>query len=363
MKSFQEIVYIHLGKRIPFPIEESVINTRKHFKNTKITILTDYPNKFNINGTNIVDTKENPLGQNHRDFINISRQNRKFRDGFWMKASQRLFVLEDYLTKNQLDDVLHVENDCLISFKEKDLKIFENFSEEILIPRESFKRAVLPIMVIKTRKSYIKCLIEFNSILKTNPEMDEMEIFAKVQETISEVTNLPVIPSKNYLANSDEKDFELLSNNYLNFSGLFDPSIYGQYIFGQDPTNNRYFRKAGYRNPNTEISTEVFKWSLENDGEFLSILVSSDGVNFDKLYNLHVHGKYLTPLVSENYKHYVKIIDNANKKEFISEFAKELFLHNLIRDPKMAIELIFQWISILKRKFATYFFPRFKPQL
>jgi hypothetical protein len=182
-----------------------------------------------------------------------------------------------------------------------------------------------------------------------------------VQETFSEVTNLPVIPSKKYLSNSDDKDFELLSSNYIKLKGLFDPSIYGQYIFGQDPTNNMYFRRAGYRNPNTDISTEVLKWSLDNDGEYLTVSVSSDGANFDRLYNLHVHGKYLIPLISENYIHYAKIIENANNKEFTSEFAKDLFVHNFIRDPRMVIELIFQWISFLKRGLTTYFFPRFKP--
>jgi hypothetical protein len=344
-------------------MKESVSNTKKHFKNTKVTILTDNPNRFNIKEVQIVDVKGNTLGENHRNFTNITRQNIKFRDGFWMKASQRLFVLEDYLTANQLDNILHLENDCLISFSEKENNIFGVIPEEILIPRESLKRAVLPLMIIKSRKTYVECMSEFNRILLKSPEIDEMEIFAKILDSNKYISNLPAISSKEYLVNSDDKEYESLSNNVQITQGLFDPSIYGQFLFGQDPTNNRYLRRAGYRNTNTNIATEKIRWQLHDDGEYLKISVSSNGVNYIKLNNLHAHGKYLVPLVSENYKSYLQLIKELNDNQFETKFAKELFMHNLISDPKIIFEFTYQWISFLKRMLTTNFLPRIKSKL
>lgn len=341
-------------------MKESVINTKKHFKNTKVTILTDNPNRIDIKEVQIVDVKENVLGENHKNFTNITRQNLKFRDGFWMKASQRLFVLEDYLSVNQLDYIMHLENDCLISFTEKETNIFGVIPEKILIPRESLKRAVLPLMIIKSRETYVECMSEFNRILQNSPEIDEMEIFAKILDSTKYISNLPAIFSRDYLVKSVDKELELLSNNFQTTQGLFDPSVYGQYLFGQDPTNNRYLRRAGYRNPNTNIATEKIRWSLHDDGEYLKISVSSDGVNYFKLNNLHAHGKYLVPLVSENYKFYLKLIKKLNDNQFETKFAKELFMHNLICDPKIIFEFTYQWISFLKRMITTNFLPRTK---
>jgi hypothetical protein len=358
LKNIQEIIYVHLGKRVPFSIVNSITNTKQHFKNTKITVLTDNPKKFKMVGVQIVDTKNINLGNNHKDFKKFTKQDSKFRDGFWMKASQRLFVLEDYMNTCQLDYIIHLENDCLISFTEKDINMFGVLPDDILIPRESIKRAVLPIMIIKSRKTYIECLSEFNRVLLKHPEIDEMEIFAKLADSYKSITNLPVISSSNYLVGSVQKEVELLSNNFESVQGLFDPSIYGQYLFGQDPTNNRYIRRGGFRNLNTNISTELLKWSLKDDGEYLTVSASEDGVHYTKLNNLHVHGKYLVPLVSNNYNYYVKLINNVNNKIFTSKFAKELLMHNLIRDPKIVIELIYQWISFLKSKISFNFSPR-----
>jgi hypothetical protein len=115
LHNIANIINIHALPEIK-PIKITIITNRKYF-----SILDDYFKNYKtelINYSDISDKIQlNMIDCDELDdmnYNNTSRMDKKFRNGFWHLCKLRLVYLYAYMKKNNLNNIIHIENDVLI---------------------------------------------------------------------------------------------------------------------------------------------------------------------------------------------------------------------------------------------------------
>jgi hypothetical protein len=287
------LILIHLGNSFPFFIFDCIHQFRIFNNDSNLYLLVEEENynllqdsyisyilSYNIKVVNI--NKLNKT-QKHLDFNKESNLNKDFRNGFWHFAAERFFVLEDFVTDYNIENIFHIEYDNLIYCNIKNiLGIIKKYYKDSAGIFDNDTQCIASFIYFKNLNSLDKLT---NYIyLNVKNHQNEMNILGSYRKENSEIIeHLPILTEK-YLFN--EIDL-IYSNNHKYFKYIFDGRALGQYVGGIDPKND---------NSNTEgfINTDVifnvsklnFMWKkLDN----LLIPYACDV----PIVNLHIHCKNL----------------------------------------------------------------------
>jgi hypothetical protein len=248
------------------------INNLKLFGNNDIVVITNkiFFNKFENLNLTLVDCE---LLDDY-NYNNKSLLDRNFRNGFWHLCSLRLFYLYSYIKKNNLIDIIHLENDVLCYENLDNLK--DKFIEnKVYVPFDCDTRVVPSII-------YIPNYIAFEPIIKTyNFNLNDMENLSKFDEDI-------ILPLPIFINFNNHKITKL----YNNFNCIFDAAAIGQYLGGVDP-NNISGDTTGFINETCLIkyNNYKFEWIKNKDNLLQPYLVVNN--NYIQIINLHIHSKNL----------------------------------------------------------------------
>ena len=70
-----------------------------------------------------------------------------FRDSFWLRVSNRFFIIDNYAKKNNIENFIYIENDVLLYNNfEKNIEILKKTNCEICVSVDSERRAVPCLM-------------------------------------------------------------------------------------------------------------------------------------------------------------------------------------------------------------------------
>lgn len=180
-----------------------------------------------------------PQSQQSIAYRKNSSLDRDFRGGFWFSASDRFFVLADFMEMMKLYYCLHIENDVVLYLDPTTLiEQFKSFAD-FAVPLDRI-RAIPGIVWFKTPE-VARQLTEFISGSANQNDMATLGEFC-----ISGLVNakpLPTIPA-NY-AKSHKLDPLRYCQGIEGFGGIFDGAAIGQYLGGihwmNDPTDTRFF--------------------------------------------------------------------------------------------------------------------------
>lgn len=194
-------------------------------------------------------------------------------DLFWHRTAERIFYLQEYLSKNNLDEVFHFENDVLIYH---DLNLVNTSDDKITVTDMSPTHTTFAFCYISKYKILSRLCEFFNDALS----FGEQKLMTLGYDHISEMSLLNIA-----LRNKMVESFPTLINNSGEF--IYDPGSYGQYFGG---TNNGHDK--GFTDPTHYIGRAI---SL---GQIKPVLrCGLPETEKNKIFNLHIHSKNLQDFI------------------------------------------------------------------
>lgn len=223
----------------------------------------------------------------------IIRADESFRGGFWHKALERFFVLDQYLATHKRP-ILHAELDQLLFRADKLVEELSAIEGEkgIFIPFHKPDVAIGSLVYINDRSQLGQML---NWAETKGPFPNEMRLiadWARVPE--SRIYTLPTLA--NHLGQNSQGEFK--SENQITpetIKGVVDAAQLGQWVGGVDPRNVPWPQHPTTLHcdkddpdliPRTEL--EMLSFKLDRDSQ---LRVRRKNYPDMRLYNLHLHSK------------------------------------------------------------------------
>jgi hypothetical protein len=288
------IILVHLGNDFFDYILDCIVQIKK-FNDCDVYFCANQLHEKQIEGisVNFIPLESLEITKKHEIFNSTTSLDRNFRGGFWKFATERFFIIEEVMSKFNLTNVFHLENDNLIYFNIADkIDLFiDNYEIGAILDND--QRCIPGFLYLKDINSISK-LTEF--ILERNGRND-MELIADFKRESNMVKNLPVIPK--------EYDDRMTSNiggttnnpedyyhNIDLFNSIFDGAAIGQYVGGVDP-RNQGGDTTGFINESSlfDVSKFVFEFDFDNENRKIPFLIYKNQKY--KINNLHIHSKNL----------------------------------------------------------------------
>jgi hypothetical protein len=316
----QRVIFVFIGDKLPKYANASLALSEK-FSGLEITLLGNSILKKQITNSNIeyIDLED---FYDSTSFLDVSEKINlplAFRNGFWHKAIERLFVLHQYMEVYKVQDLFHAELDQILFRCDKMLHAFEEAHfKGIALPFHAIDRGVASVLYcndIKSLKSLIDFAKELNSfdnemVLISQWAIKNPHMIKLLPTLASEVKNIDVF---------NLSGLEIIPATKIN--GVVDAAQIGQWIGGQDPrnVNIRDTPKNKYvESPSEEILSydELSRIDLSLDPD-KSLMISYDKSIAQNLYNIHLHSK-LHPWIIKSGNNIDKVIDNSNRPDKIA---------------------------------------------
>ena len=238
------ILLIHVGTGdLPSHIFDTIKFTSKVSPTSNVTVivgqshtavLNDFIFKQSLNAKNIsvIAREAIPISEDTKRFHLTSRLDKKFRNGFWFHASERFYLIADFLEFTHTSSCLHIENDVQlyedpISFS----RTLHSFSS-IAVPLDRVR--AIPGLVWFKSASAGRMLAHY---MLQHRDQDDM---ASVGQFCTDHTEhsrpLPSMP----LSYARDKSLAIArySQGVEQFKGIFDCAAIGQYLDGSHYLNN-----------------------------------------------------------------------------------------------------------------------------
>jgi len=298
------IILTHVGINLPEYLEHFLSQLRKFNPSRKIVFLVNNNNLNNqifINNNVLTYPIEDLEPKDLNSFIskfgygNLDSNNKYIiyaSNDYWCVTATRLFYLNEYCKKFNINNYFHFENDIMI-YENIDLIesiINENklYKNKIAITRGTNNKIMTGFMYVDNNDVLSDVLEKFVDYLNTRQELFKYGI-----DMVNEMGLLHIYQTKNP---DNMVSLPLLPEMYFNdffekFNSVFDPATYGQFLDGTpfEPgvsiITDSYVGDYIKKNPNTSI-----KFIKLND---LRIPFLSVGEELYKINNLHIHSKRL----------------------------------------------------------------------
>ena len=284
-------IFIHLGTEFfPEYVNTALEQCRRWNPTNPIYFvsLRIHSGKADTNKCTNICIEDLEITEQHSIFLNISKLDMTFRNGFWKYTTERIFVLEEVCNYLNIDEFFHAENDNMIYFNSSDLiNTFRNSVNGLSSPSLATNQAVFGFMYcndIQTLSNLAKFLITTDC-----NEMVSGARFFNIYNT--KTAYLPSIPD---IANIlSERDKQRVCRNIEEFNGIFDPAQYGQWFGGIDSRNGN---SVPFMFSNTCATIQANEFTYEKKQEATGLnryYICKEGVSYP-IYVLHIHSKNLS---------------------------------------------------------------------
>lgn len=301
------IVFIHLGKSIPKYIKHAIRQARSFNKNCKIYLITDNPsiisNEILELQTIAINIENLPKSSQHQEFLKKTTLDRDLLDGFWLAASERFFILDDFIKYFNKKNIFHMEYDTMLYANLSELlPVFEEKYQNIAAVFDNDDRCVPCFVYVKNKFASEKIAACF--LKNATSGKNDMQVMAILRhEDPSIIECLPIIMPK-YTINHElrstcgysTKTPNTYSNNFNSFNSIFDAAALGQFLGGQDPRNGE--SKPGFINESCLFNASLLSYSWELDNQNRKIPYAIFDGNKCKINTLHIHSKKLEEFLS-----------------------------------------------------------------
>jgi hypothetical protein len=232
-----------------------------------------------------------------------------FRDGFWLKTTERFFVLEQFIRKHAIRSLFHAELDnWVFDLTGLDTRL-DCLGHGLFCPRDSLHRGIASVIYINDATA----LTELNEYAVNNSlfEKNDMTILGHLLATSNRFFSLS---TENAFQNLDLIAWDRILPK--DSEGIFDAAAIGQFLFGIDPRNGPALLFNGFENENRGYDLWRLNYRL-NEKNRTFTLSSRDERQSLNLFNIHVHSKLFGQLT--NHKRLSNILNkiNLNKRSLM----------------------------------------------
>jgi hypothetical protein len=233
-----------------------------------------------------------------------------FRDGFWLKTTERFFVLQQYMEKYSKKSIFHAELDNLIFDISNLNKKLDSIGNGFFCPRDSMDRGIASLVYI----NQVISLKEMTDAFIKNMDMYQNDMLL-LGSMLKKSNNFYSLPTENRFEINKTKSWATIDPNDL--GGIFDAAAIGQFLFGIDPRNCNTLLFNGFENENKgcNLYSLQFAESFENGTFQVTDNVLHKSLN---LYNIHVHSKLFNLLSNPRRLSHVLANINSGKKTLMT---------------------------------------------
>lgn len=277
-----DLILVHSGNIFPFHINSTIKLAKKYL--FKIHIIIDQQFIDHIEDKSCIIVSSNSLEDSRYQTYNIKNYNLQFRDNFFSRTSSRFILLDNYISKNNIESCFHIENDiAMFSDLLKAQNVLENSEYDTAIVLDNATRCVPSIIWYRNKFSSNR----MSSFIYKNNNIDDMRNLAiYFFENRGKVTNLPIVPF-DLIDHHNDINY---GNMYKDFNSIFDGAAIGQYLYGIDSLNGNTNTK-GFINETCVFNASGYVY-LENSKPVFNYLNQKTIIN-----NLHIHSKNFTELL------------------------------------------------------------------
>jgi hypothetical protein len=262
-------ILVHIGQEFPNYINDCIEQIKKFNTCDIYLAINDMHRKKIIDKTVILVPIETlKITPEHYFFNANTTLDRNFRGGFWKYTTERFFIIEEVISKFNLLNIFHIENDNLIYFNVEDyLQIFEE-NYEIAAIFDNDLRSIPGFIYFK---SY--CDISYlNHFINNEIFSNDMELLANFRDKTNHVQNLPILPPyydlefKSKVGHITQNKGQYF-NNFDKFNSIFDGAAIGQYLGGIDPRNPNSSNSVNFVNESCLFDSSKFIFEFVVDDE------------------------------------------------------------------------------------------------
>ena len=292
------LVYVWIGKKLPKWSHRAIEISKKTSK-AEIHFILSRQCKIKVTGINyhyLEDFYKEPS----QIFPNGYGLNKNFSNGFWLKTTERFFVLEQFMEKYGFSEIFHAELDNIV-FNLKELRPkLNNIGEGCFVPRDSIERGIASLVYINKIES-VKAITGYFSHRNFIDANNEMQILGNL--ILSNDLFYPLPTESNAHMSNITSQNSMVSVKQVN--GVFDAAAIGQFLFSHDPNVvGKLLIKNRILNEYLKFDLDKVTFELDIDNSIANFkLKNSDYVM--NIYNIHIHSKLF------------HLIDNAEKLEKI----------------------------------------------
>ena len=284
-------VLVALGK-IPEYLDDCIFQIKKTQKKSKIFLLINRNSEYKNKNCKIIFVENLKKSKEHNLFIKKSKLAKdSYRNFFWKHSIERFYYIDNFLNKENLNNIFHIENDVLLF---QDLKLVFNKIKgyNFASVRDGVNRVIGSLIFIKNKRISKKIVQISNKYLNQN----DMKILSHLDYKIANSINLPLGEDLNFIKES---------KNYKNIKKIpfiFDAAAIGQYIDGPHRKKfiNRIIPKIksifmtndGFANAETNL--KIFDWKIKwkNKRPY-----KEENNKLIPIVNLHIHSKNLKKFI------------------------------------------------------------------
>lgn len=288
-----KVLLVHSGNEFPIHINDCIFQLLKY--NFDIHLVLSKSLHQNIENHNKITLSsiEEYTDKRYENFT--VNHDLSFRDAFWLRVSNRFFIIDNYTQKNKLENFIYIENDVLLfSDFEKNIEILKQKNCEMAVCIDSEKRAVPCLIYFKNCDATYRLATH----IFENKIWNDMEnLFIHFIKNKDKIINFPILPensnipliSKSGIKNSGMINY---SNLFEEFESIFDPQAIGQYLGGLDQRIHKY-NTINFINETTIFDVSKLNYIWENSKPY--ILFNNKKVLIN---NIHVHSKDLKKFIN-----------------------------------------------------------------
>ncbi len=289
-----KVLLIHSGNEFPPHINDCISQLIK-FK-YDIHLVLSKPLHHHIENADAISLSSiEEYTDNRYETFTVNHPDIHFRDSFWLRVSNRFFIIDNYSKKNNLENFIYIENDVLLfSDFARVVEVLKNTRCEMCVSVDSERRAVPCLIYFKDHGATTKLANHFYN----NRNWNDMEnLFTYFYGNRDSVVNFPIIPKNSGLELRSQTGITATgdidySNLFDEFDSIFDPQAIGQYIGGLDQRIHKH-NTLGFINETTIFDVSKFEYTWVDSKPYIIFDGRKIAIN-----NIHVHSKDLKKIMN-----------------------------------------------------------------
>ena len=222
------LVYVYLSNALPSYAWDSIAIARRNFLG-RIILLTDRPPARELKGVEVVDVQEWYEPEPFEAFSRSSPLDALFRGGFWLKAVERFYVLDQFMARFDIQRLFHAELDVLLLNLDGFSEALDEYGRGCFIPAQRSDRAVASMIYVNDAQSLRRLTEFFERHVELGNEMNMLGRFLMDYPDIAHA-----VPSETAL---DESLWPITPSHVPISSGAVDALGVGPWLLGYDPRN------------------------------------------------------------------------------------------------------------------------------
>jgi hypothetical protein len=206
---------------------------------------------------------------------------------FWHLTSSRFMYIYEFMKRDNINNVFHMENDVLIYYNYK--TIMNSLDDNLYIPFDTFHRNIASLVYIPNEKIYKEILNNYDF------SKNDMDNFASIKEKTGLIQQFPIFHNSVNINDVDKDEYKFVTTNFDKFNYVFDAAAIGQYLGGVDP-KNAAGDTTGFVNEKCIIKYDKYKFEWKIIEGIKKPFIIIDGESYP-IFNLHIHSKTLEKFV------------------------------------------------------------------